>query len=324
MSEIHTDDDKEYRIRPIKGKGQGRNTLTFEVKCKNDAHIALLSSDVVANPMIEVFVGGWKNTKSAIRLNQTKPDKAEQETPDVVCDDEFRRFWVDFKQNKIQVGNEGSETPFLSWENTEDPFKVTHFAFSTGWGSTGVWLFDDEENSSSSSSSSSSDEEDAEKVRQRGKKPFYRRPAVWLDDKSGNIPLRAVIGGVDSNGEKIYVGRVKHEGALLPGKIVPSHKVCYFAHGGAEKGAEKCQVLVKNKCCDLTWVEAGDGQIPNGALQGGMSKDKEPLYIGRTLIDGATAIGMILPSRGTCSAPYGGDEVCQPKYEVLVVKAIPL
>lgn len=141
--EILTGDDKEYLIRPIKGKGPGRDTLTFDVKCKNDAHIALLSSQAIASPMIEVFIGGWSNQKSAIRLNQNKPDKAEEPTPDVVCLEEFRRFWIRFANNWIQVGREGDEEPFLSWENTEEPFKVTHFAFSTGWGSTGTWIFDD-------------------------------------------------------------------------------------------------------------------------------------------------------------------------------------
>ena len=50
---------------------------------------------------------------------------------------------------------------------------------------------------------------------------------------------------------------------------------------------------MKNKCCDLTWVEASEGQVPNGALQGGISKEKEPLYIGRATVDGAISIGMV-------------------------------
>lgn len=143
FSEIFTGDDKQYLIHKIKGKGQGRETITFDVKCSNDAHIALLSSDAVATPMIEVFIGGWSNQKSAIRLNQSKPDKAEEPTPDIVNSDEYRRFWIRFRNNFIQVGREGDEEPFLSWENTEDPFKVTHFGFSTGWGSVGTWIFDD-------------------------------------------------------------------------------------------------------------------------------------------------------------------------------------
>ena len=142
-SEIITGDDKQYLIRPIKGKGQERDILTFDVKCSNDAHVALLSSDAIAQPMIEIFIGGWGNKKSAIRLNQSRPDKSEEPTPDVVCSDEYRRFWIRFKQHLIQVGRDGDEEPFLSWENTENPFLVTHFGFATGWGSIGTWIFDD-------------------------------------------------------------------------------------------------------------------------------------------------------------------------------------
>ena len=83
-AEFFTEDNKEYQIRAIKGRGQGRETLTFDVKCRNDAHIALLNTDSVTNPMVEIFIGGWNNKKSAIRLNGTKPDKFEELTSDIV------------------------------------------------------------------------------------------------------------------------------------------------------------------------------------------------------------------------------------------------
>lgn len=75
-----------------------------------------------------------------------------------------------------------------------------------------------------------------------GRKPFFKRPGVWMKAKDGHVPLRAVIGGSDTTGEKIYVGRVKHDGALLPGKVVPSHKTCYVAADGIEQGSAKYQV----------------------------------------------------------------------------------
>lgn len=104
MEEIITGEEREYRVCPLESKTQ--TTLTFDVKCKNDAHIALLSSDAIDTPMIEIFIGGWSNTKSVIRFNQTKPEKAEEDTPAIVCDEEYRRFWVTFKKNVIEVGKE--------------------------------------------------------------------------------------------------------------------------------------------------------------------------------------------------------------------------
>jgi hypothetical protein len=53
---------------------------------------------------------------------------------------------------------------------------------------------------------------------------------------------KKVIGGTDSHGEKVYVGRVKQNGFLLPGKIVPSHNCCYVAYDGVEVGSSKYQV----------------------------------------------------------------------------------
>lgn len=141
--EIYTGDEKDYRIQPIVGRGPNREIITFDVKCKNDAHIALLSSEEVTNPIIEVFIGGWDNTKSAIRFNQAKPDKAEEQTPGIVSPDEYHRFWIRFHDHVIQVGREGEAVPFLVWENTDEPFEITHYAFTTGWGSSGTWVFDE-------------------------------------------------------------------------------------------------------------------------------------------------------------------------------------
>lgn len=63
-----------------------------------------------------------------------------------------------------------------------------------------------------------------------------------MDVKDGLMPMRTVLGGNDSDGEKIYVGRAKCEGAFLPGKVVPSHKTCYMGLDGTEHGATKYQV----------------------------------------------------------------------------------
>ena len=47
-------------------------------------------------------------------------------------------------------------------------------------------------------------------------------------------------GGFDN--EQVYVGRASHEGALIPGKVVPSHGVCYVPWGGQEHGKTEYQV----------------------------------------------------------------------------------
>ena len=50
----------------------------------------------------------------------------------------------------------------------------------------------------------------------------------------GFIPDDAVRGG-DDGGEPIFVGRARHESDLLPGKLVPSHRVVYVPYGNSKQ-----------------------------------------------------------------------------------------
>lgn len=43
---------------------------------------------------LQVFIGGWSNSKSVIRKNRTKPDVAEADTPGILSADETRGFWI--------------------------------------------------------------------------------------------------------------------------------------------------------------------------------------------------------------------------------------
>jgi hypothetical protein len=52
-----------------------------------------------------------------------------------------------------------------------------------------------------------------------------------------------VPGGADTEtGETLYVARAEHEGAIIPGKFVPSHGVTYISWGGAEHGKSEYEV----------------------------------------------------------------------------------
>lgn len=64
--------------------------------------------------------------------------------------------------------------------------------------------------------------------------------ATWVHAEGGEIPPNAVKGGHDN--EDQYVGRARHEGALIPGKIVASHGVCYVPWGGVEHGKNEYEV----------------------------------------------------------------------------------
>lgn len=46
------------------------------------------------HPVIEIFIGGWQNSKSVIRYNQSKPEVAEAHTPGILNGNELRGFWI--------------------------------------------------------------------------------------------------------------------------------------------------------------------------------------------------------------------------------------
>lgn len=56
--------------------------------------MALTGEPNATHPIIEVFIGGWQNSKSVIRSNETKPEVAEADTPGILSPNEFRGFWI--------------------------------------------------------------------------------------------------------------------------------------------------------------------------------------------------------------------------------------
>jgi hypothetical protein len=91
----------------------------------------------------QIFIGGWGNTKTAIRRNRAKPDKAVVDTPDILSDAEYRGFWVRWEGGLLEVGKEGVATAFVSWQDPE-PFGIGYYGVCTGWGASGSWIIEGE------------------------------------------------------------------------------------------------------------------------------------------------------------------------------------
>ncbi|KMQ95579.1 c3 and pzp-like alpha-2-macroglobulin domain-containing protein 8 protein [Lasius niger] len=420
---LSTEDKLEYHFYPVTA-GQ----IQFRVKAPNDAHIALTTGPQEGDPMYEVFIGGWSNSKSVVRKNRTKPEVLEVETPDILSADEFRGFWIRWNDGTLTVGKEGDSAPLLSYTDPE-PFGIGYFGVCTGWGATGDWLIEgrkplntpnkleykfhavrsgsvlidvkaksnghialtDRKGDSSpmyeimlggwenQASVIRYDRKQPDKVRvdtpnllnEHEHKRFsitwleglvtvrsggqsgavlmeWRDPnpigvsyvgrknsiidpstttpsaplevrgldagsACWCDASGGMVPPDAVEGGNDDG--PLFVGRAHHEGALIPGKVKPSHSVCYIAWGGEEHGKSDYQVLCG---CSPTWVAVSGGNIPSNALPGGETEDGEPLFVGRVHHEGTVTIGKVQPSHSVCYIPFGGAEVAFPEYEILV------
>ncbi|XP_062548424.1 uncharacterized protein LOC134213403 isoform X2 [Armigeres subalbatus] len=290
--ELETEDKLEYQFYPA-----SNGVINFKVRAPNDAHLALTSGPAESEPMLEVFIGGWKNTKSVIRKNRSKPDVCEVETPDILNPGEFRGFWIKWIDNVITVGMEGAAAAFLSYENP-DAYDINYFGVCTGWGANGSWIIEQSQPAPSAPISAALVTSDA---------------ACWVPASNGEIPPNAVVGGAD--GEDMYIARAQHEGAIIPGKLLASHGSAYVAWGGAEIPKTEYEVL-----CDGngTFVPTSGGEIPPNAIPAGESEDGEPLFIGRVSHEGTQTIGKVQQSHGVCYIPYGGQEMAFADYEVYV------
>lgn len=69
----------------------------------------------------------------------------------------------------------------------------------------------------------------------------------WVESSDGATHENAVIGGSTENEETLFIGRVLHEGQLLPGKIHPSHRCIYVPFCGAEHAYQQYEILVKEE-----------------------------------------------------------------------------
>lgn len=141
-----TGTEKSWNIMPLgMVHGRPRRSLLFHVNTECSAHLALLSSGSIGQPMIEIELASWLNRESAIRFNETLIDQTltqvKQSLDNTMSDDGYRLFRITFHSNNIKVFKFGQKRPFMSWENDMEQFQVTHFAFTTGCDASGEWIF---------------------------------------------------------------------------------------------------------------------------------------------------------------------------------------
>ncbi|CRK89235.1 CLUMA_CG002994, isoform A [Clunio marinus] len=143
----------------------------------------------------------------------------------------------------------------------------------------------------------------------------YKRPSLqWMSTNSHSpLPRNAVLGGRDTDGAEIFVGRASHAGDVMPCKVIPSKRVAYVSYNGSEVSMHNFEVLVGS---NAKWKKARDGKVPKGAFPGGSSSG-EVLYIGRANHNRSTTVGKLHPSHGCVYIPYGGKEHSFREYEVL-------
>uniref|UniRef100_A0AAY5KU32 C3 and PZP like alpha-2-macroglobulin domain containing 8 n=1 Tax=Esox lucius TaxID=8010 RepID=A0AAY5KU32_ESOLU len=144
---IHISTPNKYEYQYVK-KPAKMTCFEVAVKTHNDAHFALSPGPHDSAEMLEIVLGGRQNTRSWISLGKMGEPVVSASTPGILSWDEFRSFWVSWKDGVVQVGHglqPSNESMILQWSSTL-PGQVRHIGFSTGWGSVGefkIWRKED-------------------------------------------------------------------------------------------------------------------------------------------------------------------------------------
>uniref|UniRef100_A0AAG5D3E8 DUF3421 domain-containing protein n=1 Tax=Anopheles atroparvus TaxID=41427 RepID=A0AAG5D3E8_ANOAO len=129
-------------------------------------------------------------------------------------------------------------------------------------------------------------------------------------------PPGAVSGGVDPDGDRLYVGRAYHAGCQLPAKVVPCKEYAYVTNAGQVVRKNFFEVLCGGS---VSWVRPENSSvIPPRAVVGGLTSTGEVLYIGRGYSPANQMIGKIFPREQTLYIAYEGWEYSTKHYEFLV------
>ncbi|XP_006621855.1 uncharacterized protein LOC102675334 isoform X1 [Apis dorsata] len=303
---LSTKNELVYKFHNIRS-----GSVLIEVRAKSNAHIALTNKKGDSSPMYEIILGGWENTASVIRYDCKQPDKVRVNTPNLLNENETKKFAICWLDGRIMVRvGSLSGSVIMEWQDPT-PIGVSYVGVRTGWGATGKWKLQTTLYPSPTAPNYQNVNPTAppvEGVVDIGK-------FCWCEASGGIIPPSAVQGGKDIDGNDLYVGRAYHEGALLPGKVKLGDTICYVAWGGEEHLKNDYQVLCD---CNPVWVPTTGNNIPHNAIPGGETEDGEPLYVGRVQHEGSITIGKVQPSHSVCYIPYGGVEIAYPEYEIMI------
>lgn len=83
------------------------------VKAHNDAHLALSSGPHDMAEMTEIVIGGHQNTKTWISISKMGEPVVSRDTAGILSWDEFRSFWISWKNGIVQVLNLSMSGSFL-------------------------------------------------------------------------------------------------------------------------------------------------------------------------------------------------------------------
>ncbi|XP_065203131.1 uncharacterized protein LOC135833322 [Planococcus citri] len=127
---------------PIVGKQDEKTIkLKFKVLAESDAHLLLspCKHPDIGSPVYEIVLGARNNTYSTIRQCQQGDDEATTDSEEsLVSPDDWRKFWIKIKKNKIKIGRNGKKA-FLKWKDSKC-MPINYFSVSSYNGAVALWI----------------------------------------------------------------------------------------------------------------------------------------------------------------------------------------
>ncbi|KAG0606229.1 hypothetical protein M758_9G124200 [Ceratodon purpureus] len=123
--------------RPFQLPEPGRGFLSFGAQCFSDVHIAISSKpDRETDPMYEIVVGGWSNTKSIIRRRAKGPDLWKADVGLIEPQNAVNYLWVCIdKQTEVIMVGHGKEpdlsSVFCIYKDTDFIREARYVSFSS-------------------------------------------------------------------------------------------------------------------------------------------------------------------------------------------------
>jgi len=160
---------------------------------------------------------------------------------------------------------------------------------------------------------------------------------MWESFKYNCIPSNAIEIGYTVQGDKLYMGRIQHDGALTPGKIHIRNRALFLPYAGKEVTIDvafnMCEIMVKNNRTlepvsvyssnMLLWIPFNSASpFPEDAIQVGIADNNDKLYAGRAFHGGDLLPAYINANEKKAFVGWGGKEHGKWNFEVLCSKSV--
>ncbi|KAJ3194553.1 hypothetical protein HDU82_002424 [Entophlyctis luteolus] len=151
---------------------------------------------------------------------------------------------------------------------------------------------------------------------------------------SGGVPANAEQAGVDLDGAKVYISRVKIGSSYRIGKIIAGEKTPLVGYFGREVRINYGHEVLTAAVGQIEWVDCEEGEIPSHAIEAGIEEDGTPFYVARAVVGehngflgfahkpGVYVPGGIAKNLGGAHVPFDGKEVKAKKYQVMCHKGL--